>query len=128
MKIKRHIYQYCDSEDMRNNHLERTAKEFSEISSLPQTSSNILVAIAKEGKLLISEIAQKVKKSERIVRKHVGALLEKGFIERKIKITRNNKLAYNYSLRPINEIVKIVRRDLTLKLNRVNDIAKNIGE
>jgi len=113
---------------MRNNHLERTAKEFSEISSLPQTSSNILVAIAKEGKLLISEIAQKVKKSERIVRKHVGALLEKGFIERKIKITRNNKLAYNYSLRPINEIVKIVRRDLTLKLNRVNDIAKNIGE
>ncbi|PIV69423.1 MAG: hypothetical protein COS08_04750 [Euryarchaeota archaeon CG01_land_8_20_14_3_00_38_12] len=113
---------------MHSNHLERTAKEFSEISGLPQTSSNILVAIAKEGKLLISEIAQKIKKSERIVRKHVRALLEKGFLERKIKVTRNNKLAYNYSLKSINEIVKILRKDMMLKLNRVNDIAKGIEE
>jgi predicted DNA-binding transcriptional regulator len=95
-------------------------------SDLPKTSSDILTTIAQGRKLLVSDIAKKLKKSERAIRSHLSFLLKKGFLNRKIEITKNKKLAYRYSLRPLNEIVKKLKQELVIKIQKLNKFIRGI--
>ncbi|MDI6708778.1 MAG: ArsR family transcriptional regulator [Candidatus Thermoplasmatota archaeon] len=105
---------------MKNNKSEKNIYELFESSDLPKTSSNILATIAKGRKLLVSEITRRVKRSERAVRHHLSILMKKGFLSRKIDITRNKKLAYRYSLKPLGEIVKKLKQELVIKIHKLN--------
>lgn len=95
-----------------------------ELSSLPKTSTSILDTIAKDGKLLVSEIAKRIKKSERAVRKHLAALTRKGFLNRKIEVTKNKKLAYRYEVKPWKEVIRNLKQDLIMKIHKLNKLAK----
>ncbi|MEW6069713.1 MAG: hypothetical protein AB1485_03775 [Candidatus Thermoplasmatota archaeon] len=109
---------------MRNNKTEKNIYELFESSDLPKTSSNILATIAGRRKLLVSEISRRVKRSERAVRNHLRVLMRKGFLSRKIEITRNKKLAYRYSLKPLSKIVKKLKQELVIKIRKLNKFVR----
>lgn len=106
---------------IKQKHL-NVAKITTEILGLGKTVADILSVISKNKEMLISDIAEKIKKSERSVRKYLKTLVDKGLLEKKIDITRNNRLAYKYSMRSPEKIFEILKIDLTTKIDKVESL------
>jgi predicted transcriptional regulator len=106
---------------IKQKHL-NVAKITTEILGLGKTVADILSVISKNKEMLISDIAEKLKKSERSVRKYLKTLVDKGLLEKKIEITRNNRLAYKYSMRSPEKIFEILKIDLASKINKVESL------
>lgn len=106
---------------IKQKHL-NVAKITTEILGFGKTVADILSVISKNNEMLISDIAEKIKKSERSVRKYLKTLVDKGLLERKIEITRNNRLAYKYSMRPPEKIFEILKIDLATKIDKVDSL------
>lgn len=113
----------CTERDkmVKQKHL-NVAKITTEILGLGKTVTDILGVISKNNEMLISDIAEKIKKSERSVRKYLKTLVDKGLLERKIEITRNNRLAYKYSMRSPEKIFEILKIDLAAKIDKVESL------
>ena len=67
--------------------------------NLTKTDAEILkILISMNSGLLISEIIEHIKRSERNVRKRLNILIEKGLLKKKMEVLENKRLAYRYSL------------------------------
>lgn len=102
-------------------HLDIT-KITTEIFGFGETVAEILRVVSKNNEMLISDIAGKIKKSERSVRKYLKTLVDKGLLEKKVDITRNNRLAYKYSMCSPEKILEILKIDISVKLDKIESL------
>jgi predicted DNA-binding transcriptional regulator len=73
--------------------------------------------------MLVSELAIHIKRSERHIRERILRLTKKGILNREIEILDNRRLAYTYSLRPLDEILHLVKNRLLHEINEIEKIA-----
>lgn len=91
--------------------------------NLSKTDVEILRSFIEGKKLLLSDITKKIKRSERHVRQRLSVLVEKGFLKKNIEVLGNKRLAYRYSLKPIESIVNDIRKNLFKKINEFEELA-----
>ena len=91
--------------------------------NLSKTDAEILKAlITTKGGLLISEITEYIKRSERNVRNRLDLLIEKGLLKREIEILRNKRLAYRYSLESPRKIIEKTKSHLFRGIGELDNL------
>ena len=91
--------------------------------NLSKTDAEILKAlITKKGGLLISEITDCIKRSERNIRNRLDFLIKKGLLKREIEVLRNKRLAYRYSLESAKTIVEKAKKHLFRGIDKLNNL------
>lgn len=94
---------------------------------LPRTAGRILDALAQTRRTLrVDEIVARARSSERSVRENLSLLVRRGILEREVFVTTNKKLAYAYSLKPVEDLLTAVRRDLSLSLRKIESVARRL--
>jgi predicted transcriptional regulator len=98
--------------------------------NLTKTDAEILrILISMKGGLLISEIIEHIKRSERNVRKRINILVKKGILKKKVEILENKRLAYIYSLESNKKIIEKAKIQLSNKIEELNNLLpKKINE
>ncbi|OGS51054.1 MAG: hypothetical protein A3K65_01010 [Euryarchaeota archaeon RBG_16_68_12] len=105
------------------------ARAFAEALGLPRTARAIIDALARaRGRLAVDDIVRRVRSSERSVRENLSLLLRRGILERRIFVTTNKKLAYLYSLRPVEDLLAAARGDLARTLSRIERVARRLHD
>jgi predicted DNA-binding transcriptional regulator len=80
---------------------------------LPETGVQILeTLIICRRALSVKDLVRRVKRSERSVRAALDHLVSKGVLIRKVSLTGRKRLAYLYTLGPMDRIVKVVRGEI----------------
>lgn len=94
--------------------------EISGLLNIRSTGREILEALAesREG-LLVSEIIERIGRSERAVRAHLKKLLKIRLIRRKKVFTQGGKCAYCYIIAHARELVKSTRAEVAKQLQRL---------
>lgn len=112
---------------MQRHRLGEFVRELSEALHLPRTAGRILDTLAQTRRTLrVDEIVERVRSSERSVRENLSLLVRRGILERKVFVTANKKLAYVYSLKPVEDVLTAARRDLSLTLRKIEGVAKRL--
>ena len=93
---------------------------------LPKTDIEIIVALEKKNHLLISEIAHEIKRTPRHVRQRVQFLTKKGFLNKEIEVLQNQRIAYRYSLIPLDKMKTRARADILGKLKEIETLVDSI--
>jgi predicted DNA-binding transcriptional regulator len=113
--------------DPRSRHPRKLANTVAKAFGLPQTASRIVEVLARtKEKLAVTQIVERVKRSERSVRQSLSVLIRKGILEREVTVTATKKLAYVYSLSPMDEIVHNAREELSKTVAKLEEVAKNL--
>jgi predicted DNA-binding transcriptional regulator len=103
------------------------ARALSEALSLPRTAALIIGALALARDALgVEEIVRRVRASERSVRENLRVLLNRGILVRRVFVTSNKKLAYTYSLIPVEDLIAAARRDVARTLARIEAFARRL--
>src|SRR6266511_2018451 len=103
------------------------ARALSEALGLPRTAARIISALVRARDALdVDEIVRRVRSSERSVRENLRVLLQRGILIRRAFVTANKKLAYAYSLRPIEDLLRAARRDLADTIARIEAVARRL--
>ena len=95
--------------------------------NLSKTDVEILITLNKKGKLLVSDITKNIKRSERHIRQRLQVLHEKGFLKKDIEVLNNKRIAYRYSLKPLQSMTTDVRRDLQKKLDEIEKLSLELN-
>ena len=80
--------------------------------------------IASKTALSVKDLLKRIKRSERSVRGALETLSVKGVIIRRVSITGRKRLAYLYTIGPMDRIVQVVRGEI---LNRLEDLERLEG-
>ncbi len=105
------------------------ARAFSEALGLPRTARRIIDALARtRARMGVDDIVRRVRSSERSVRENLSLLVRRGVLDRQIFVTANKKLAYLYSLRPVEDLLAAARGDLARTLSRIERVARRLHE
>jgi predicted transcriptional regulator len=96
-------------------------RKVASVLNLSKTDVEILRALARGKKLLLTEIAEGIKRSDRHVRQRLHFLVGKGVLEKEIEVLKNKRLAYRYSLRSIKKIVDELRTHLVKKIHELDE-------
>ncbi len=126
MKLEKHIYYvfyiflHMGGKIMAHSQFIKTVTSARDLS---KTDTEILkVLITKEGGLLISEITEYIKRSERNVRNRLDLLIKKGLLKKKIEVLNNKRLAHRYSLESVEKIVEASKNHLLKKVGELNNL------
>ncbi len=96
------------------------------IYDLPQTASRIVDVLAEGRKKLgVRQLVARVRRSERSVRHALSVLVRKGILEREVTVTATKKLAYVYSLTPLEHIVQGVREEFSHTVTKLEEMARS---
>ena len=91
--------------------------------NLTKTDYEILkILITKKSGLLISEITNYIKRSERNVRNRLDLLIKKGLLKKEIEVLKNKRLAHRYSLESTEKIIESSKNHLFRKIKELNNI------
>jgi len=97
--------------------------------NLTKTDYEILKILIKyKSGLLISEIIENIKRSERNVRKRINVLIEKGFLKKNFEVLENKRLAYRYSLENEKKFLQKVHYQISNKIEELSDILLQINK
>lgn len=95
---------------------------------LPRTAARIVETLARSRRTLsVKEIVERVRMSERSVRGNLALLLRRGILEREVVVTTQRRLAYLYRLRPADDLLQAVRRQVTRNLDRLAAAARKVS-
>ena len=107
--------------------LHRFAAEVTRGLGIPKACAGIIeVAALHRRRLSFAEIAVRVRISERSLRDHLGILVRKGILLREVAITRSRRLAYSYTMAPLGDVLRMVRGELALKLERLQRLSAEV--
>jgi predicted DNA-binding transcriptional regulator len=106
----------------------RIVRSVSEALGLPRTAERIMESLARAGKFLsVNELVKHVRMSERSVRKHLSLLVRRGLLQRRAVPRGSRKIAYEYSLRPIQEMLTAARNDFARTIQKLESAVKSFG-
>ena len=100
----------------------RFLKEAAHVMDLSRTDFEILKALYEGKHLLISEIVECIKRSERHIRERLKILQENGFLKKDIEVLNNKRLAYRYSLRSVDNIGREIQIKLFKKIDAIDKL------
>jgi DNA-binding Lrp family transcriptional regulator len=100
----------------------RFLKEAVHVTDLSRTDLEILKALYEGKHLLISEIVERIKRSERHIRERLKILQENGFLKKDIEVLNNKRLAYRYSLRSVDNIGREIQIKLFKKIDAIDKL------
>ena len=104
----------------------KAARGISDAFGFPRTAERIMTSLGDAGRYLsVREIVARVKMSERSVRSHLSALVRRGLLCRRTT-SRGKRVAYEYSLRSPGELLKATRREFSLTMRRLEEMAKGL--
>jgi len=108
-------------------HLRRFAAEATRGLGIPRSCARIIEVLALTGRRLsFGELARRVRISERSLRSHIRILVGKGILRRAVAVTRQRRLAYEYYIAPLGDIVGLVRQELAAKIRRLQDLSHEV--
>jgi predicted DNA-binding transcriptional regulator len=94
---------------------------------LSGTARAILKVLSRAKQALsVEDIAGRVRRSERAVRTHLMSLVKRGILIRKVIVTKNKKLAYKYTLGPIEKIITSLKTEISRQLRNLEAIEKGL--
>jgi len=94
--------------------------EISGFLNIRATGRKILDILARSKRgLLVSEIIERSKKSERAVRTHLKLLIQLHLIRRKKVVTKKRKLAYRYLALRTQELIRSTKKEMRRRLRRL---------
>ena len=105
----------------------RFLKEAVHVTDLSRTDLEILKVIYQGKHLLISEIVERIKRSERHIRGRLKILQENGFLKKDIEVLNNKRLAYIYSLRSMDKIGREIQIKLFKKIDEIDKLIYEVG-
>ncbi len=109
-------------------HLKRFAAEVTRGLGIPAACAGIIEVLARAGRRLsFSEISALVRISERSLRSHLRTLVAKGILLRAVSVTRSRRLAYEYYVAPLGEVLRIVRLELRRKIERLHRLSDEVS-
>jgi DNA-binding HxlR family transcriptional regulator len=110
-------------------HIRRFASEVTRGLGIPASCAGVIEALARAGRrLTFAELAALVRVSERSLRSHLRVLVAKGVLLRQVSITPTRRLAYEYYIAPLGEILRIVRQELRAKISRMHRLSAEVRE
>lgn len=110
-------------------HLRALTVMVSQTFRLPETGVQILeTLITCRMALSVKELVRRVKRSERSVRGALDHLVAKGVLIRKVSITGRKRLAYLYTLGPMDRVIKVLRGEILNQLERLERLEGTIGK
>jgi DNA-binding HxlR family transcriptional regulator len=110
-------------------HIRRFASEVTRGLGIPASCAGVIEALARAGRrLTFAELAALVRISERSLRSHLRVLVAKGILLRQVSITPTRRLAYEYYIAPLGDILRIVRRELRAKISRLHRLSAEVRE
>jgi DNA-binding HxlR family transcriptional regulator len=108
-------------------HLKRFASEVTRGLGIPASCAGIIEVLARAGRrLTFAELARMVRLSERSLRSHLRTLVARGILLRQVSVTRTRRLAYEYYIAPLGDILRIVRRDLRARIARLHRLSDEV--
>jgi len=109
-------------------HLRSFAREVTRVLGIPKACAKIIEVVALQGrKLTFSEISARARMSERSLRSHLGVLVRKGIVLREVAITSTRRLAYCYHIAPLGDIARLVRNELSSRMERLRRLACEVA-
>lgn len=94
---------------------------------LTRTAERIVESLVRAGRYLpVKELVRRVRMSERSVRKHLVDLMKRGVLHRRAASGGSKRVTYEYSLRPVEEIMIAARRDFNTTLSRLESAARQL--
>jgi predicted DNA-binding transcriptional regulator len=112
-------------------HLKTLMAMVSKTFRLPSTGTQILETLINCRRALsVKELVQHVRRSERSVRGALDQLVGKGVLIRKVSLTGRKRLAYLYSLGPMDRVIKVLRSEILDQLEtleRLEGTLHNVG-
>ena len=106
---------------------QKTIMTIARVLAIPETGHKILEILVKtRKKLSVTELVKLLKRSERSIRAHLRVLVEKRLLDREIEVTETKKLAYRYSIRPLEVLLGIVRREIVKQLDEIDNLNKRL--
>lgn len=110
-----------------SRYVRRFASEVTRGLGIPKACARVIEVLAVTGRRLsFCEIAGRVRISERSLRSHIRILVNKGVLLRSVAVTPTRRLAYEYYIAPLGDILGMVRRELAAKLRRLQVLATEI--
>jgi len=110
-------------------HLKRFAAEVTRVLGIPAACAGIIEALARASRRLsFGEISRLVRISERSLRSHLRTLVAKGILLRAVSVTRSRRLAYEYYIAPLGDILRLVRKELRAKIERLHRLSDEVCE
>jgi predicted transcriptional regulator len=96
---------------------------------LPGTGRLILETLmASKTAFSVKDLLKRVKRSERSVRGALDHLVAKGVLIRKVSITGRKRLAYLYTVGPMDRMVKVVRGEILNQLENLERLEGTLHE
>ncbi len=103
------------------------ARTISNTLHLTRTAEKIVESLVRAGRYLpVRELVKRVRMSERSVRKHLIVLMKRGVLRRRATSSISKRVTYEYSLRPIEEIMNAARRDFNITLSKLESAARQL--
>ncbi len=110
-------------------HLRRFAAEVVRGLGIPASCATVIEVLARAGRRLsFGELAGLVRLSERSLRSHLRILVARGILLRQVSITRTRRLAYEYYIAPLGDILRIVRAEIAVKIARLHRLSLEVRE
>ena len=110
-------------------HLNRFASEVTRGLGIPASCAAVIEVLARTGRRLsFSELAGLVRISERSLRSHLRILVARGILLREVSVTRTRRLAYEYYIAPLGDILRLVRREIAMKIQRLHRLSSEVRE
>lgn len=108
-------------------HLGRFAAEVTRGLGIPASCAGVIEVLARTGRRLsFSELAGKVRLSDRSLRGHLRLLVARGILRREVSVTRHRRLAYEYYAAPLGDILRIVRREIASRISRLHRLSTEV--
>jgi len=109
-------------------HLRNFAAEVTSGLGIPKACARIIEVVALQGRMLsFAEISERARISDRSLRSHLGTLVRKGIVQRDVAITSTRRLAYSYHLAPLGDIARLVRNELSGRMERLRRLAGEVA-
>ena len=104
----------------RSHHLKDITELVSTVFHLPETSTLIIRSLSVTRKALsVTDIMRSVRRCERGVRASLADLVNKGLLKRRVKVTDRKRLSYVYLTGPLDQLLKVTRREILNQLERL---------
>jgi predicted DNA-binding transcriptional regulator len=108
-------------------HMGRFAAELTRSLGIPKACARVIEVLALTGRRLsFCEIAARVAISERSLRSHIRIMVAKGILLRKVAVTRTRRLAYEYYMAPLGDVLGLVRSELAEKMRRLHVLSTQV--
>ncbi len=110
-----------------SRHMRAFAAELTHGLGIPKACAGVIEVLALTGRRLsFGEIAARVAISERSLRSHIRIMVARGILLRKVAVTRTRRLAYEYYLAPLGDVLGLVRRELAAKTQRLHRLTMEL--